>query len=365
MTRSIIQWGSGAVGRHSLRYVLGHPELELVGLRCYTADKSGRDAGDIVDRSTVGVAATLEVEELLAIEADCVLFMPRDGTLDPTVPGSPSAAWVEEVVPILASGKNVVSCITSAVHWRHLADGEGLRARLDEACATGGTSILFTGVDPGFVSDCLAITMASLVGEIEQVRTWEMIDYSCYPAASVVAELGFGKRPGELPPSAARMLLGGWGGAPHLVADALGLVLDDLALDLDVSLATTAYVAPNGLRIDAGTISALRWSLSGVVDGSAKVVVNHINRFGPQTAPEWASMGTDGGYRVEIVGSPPFHGHFPLGLPGGFGSSLEDALAMTAARCVNAVDTVVRARPGYHTVNDLPMIGPRYGLAPP
>jgi len=27
------------------------------------------------------------------------------------------------------------------------------------------------------VSDCLAITMSSVVGDITQIRTWELIDY--------------------------------------------------------------------------------------------------------------------------------------------------------------------------------------------
>jgi hypothetical protein len=361
MTHRVIQWGSGAVGLNALRYVLATPSLQLVGLKCVTDAKEGRDAGEIAGSAATGVCATKNTEDLLALKADCVLFMPKDALLDPTLPDSPSRAWVDDVVPILASGKNVVSPIASAMHWRHLADGKGLRDELDKACAEGNSSIFFTGIDPGFVSDCLAITMSSLVGDIEQINTWEVIDYSTYPAFSIEA-LGFGQRPEDLPATGGAALRASWGCAPYLIADALGVELDDLALDMDFWLAPEAYTAANGIRVEQGTIAALHWSLTGIVDGDARLVVNHINRLGTDTAPEWPRIGTDGGYRIEIDGFPPFRGEFPLAQAGGTGTSLEDAVAMTAARCVNSIDTVVRAKAGYLTLNDLPTIGARHGL---
>ena len=102
-------------------------------------------------------------DELLALDADVVLFMPRVSLKDPTILGSPAAAWVDEVTPILASGKNVVSSIATGIHYRQLADGNSLVARLNAACAEGNVSIFFTGVDPGFVSDALAIALTSSI----------------------------------------------------------------------------------------------------------------------------------------------------------------------------------------------------------
>ena len=40
----------------------------------------------------------------------------------------------------------------------------------------------------------------------------------------------------------------------------------------------------------------------------------------------------------------------------------DDAVVMTAARCVNAIRAVIRADPGYLTVNELPNFGARYGF---
>ena len=71
-------------------------------------------------------------------------------------------------------------------------------------------------------------------------------------------------------------------------------------------------------------------------------------------APDWPKVGTKGGYRIEIDAFPPFVGEFEMALPGGTGTAMDDALAMTAAHCVNAIETVVAAPPGYKTFLDLP-----------
>jgi hypothetical protein len=53
-----------------------------------------------------------------------------------------------------------------------------------------------------------------------------------------------------------------------------------------------------------------------------------------------------------------------MGLPGGTGSSFTDAMAMTAARCVNSIEAVVRAPSGYQTFLSLPPLGGRNALLP-
>src|SRR6202022_4304715 len=180
-----------------------------------------KDAGEIAGREHVGVAATQSSDDLLDLEADCVLFMPRDVTqLDPTVPGSPGREWVDAVLPILTSGKNVISSVASGMHWAQLANGTALRDELNQACEKGSTSIYFTGIDPGFGTDELAITMSPVVCRIEQIRTWEFIDYSNYPVPEVMLGMGYGRLPEDIPKTAAAVLRAGWGGAIYSMADA-------------------------------------------------------------------------------------------------------------------------------------------------
>ena len=43
----VIQWATGSVGKESLRAILIHPQLELVGVLVYSAQKRGVNIGKI------------------------------------------------------------------------------------------------------------------------------------------------------------------------------------------------------------------------------------------------------------------------------------------------------------------------------
>src|ERR1700723_757575 len=92
----VIQWATGGVGKAAIECILNHPELELVGCWVHSADKNGRDVGEIVGTAALGVASSSSVADLLALDADCVVY-------SPLVPND------EEVIAILRSGKNVVT----------------------------------------------------------------------------------------------------------------------------------------------------------------------------------------------------------------------------------------------------------------
>src|SRR5580658_2358480 len=72
----VIQWATGGVGRAAIEGVLDHPDLELVGAWVHSPDKDGVDLGTLVGRPPVGVSATGDIETLLALHADCVLYSP-------------------------------------------------------------------------------------------------------------------------------------------------------------------------------------------------------------------------------------------------------------------------------------------------
>ncbi len=44
----VFQVATGNVGSEMIKRIRHHPDLELIGLHCYSPDKIGRDAGEIV-----------------------------------------------------------------------------------------------------------------------------------------------------------------------------------------------------------------------------------------------------------------------------------------------------------------------------
>ena len=118
----VIQWATGNVGRAAIEGILAHPELELVGAWVHSAAKDGRDVGELCGIAPVGVRATADVDALLALEADCVLY-------------TPLLAKPAELVRILASGKNVVT----PLGWFFPGESAGA-AELEAACREGPAS---------------------------------------------------------------------------------------------------------------------------------------------------------------------------------------------------------------------------------
>ena len=81
-TYRVVQWATGNIGTKSLRAVIEHPNLELVGLYVHSPDKAGKDAGELCGAGITGVIATNSLDDILALGADCVLYMQQGCDLD-------------------------------------------------------------------------------------------------------------------------------------------------------------------------------------------------------------------------------------------------------------------------------------------
>ena len=91
MPYRVIQWSTGNVGRFALRAILGHPELELVGLWVSGA-KAGKDAGELCGLPAAGVRATSDADALLAPDGWALLYAPGSPT-DPDLARWRNALW--------------------------------------------------------------------------------------------------------------------------------------------------------------------------------------------------------------------------------------------------------------------------------
>src|SRR6476646_7831025 len=97
-TYRVIQWATGTVGKVALKHFIENPVIDLVGVYVTNPEKVGKDAGDLVGLPKTGVLATNDVDQIMAMDADCVLF--ASSMLTPPL---------DDVCKLLASGKNVVS----------------------------------------------------------------------------------------------------------------------------------------------------------------------------------------------------------------------------------------------------------------
>jgi 4-hydroxy-tetrahydrodipicolinate reductase len=350
MSYRVVQWSTGNVGRHALRCIIGHPDLELVGVWVHGADKVGKDAGELCGTAPVGVHATDDADALIALKPDCVSYM-ATGDLRPH-------EAVDDMCRILAAGANVVSTSVVPLVYPPTSDRRAV-AKLEEACRRGGTSCFTSGIDPGFANDLLPLTLLGACERVESVRVMEILNYDTYDQAEVLFEtMGFGQPLDSTPlllfPGALTLA---WGGVVAMIAEGLGVQLDEIRETSERRPAETTFDIAAG-RVDAGTTAALRFEVQGIVGGREAIVVEHVTRLHDALAPDWPQPAGHGSYRILIEGSPSMK--CELELLDGAGDHNAAGLTVTAMRLLNAVPAVCEAPPGLLSTLDLPLVTGRH-----
>ncbi len=341
--KRVIQWATGTVGRHAVRAVMEQPELDLVGAYVYSADKAGRDIGEICGIGATGVTATNDREAILAMDADCVLYMPQGE-------GNPQGA-IEDICAILASGKNVVSTALTALIYP-ISMGQEVVDALSGACARGGVSFHGTGIEPGWGSEVLPMAMSPLFRKIDTLLVQEILDYSTYPSAMMLFDgMGFGMPPephGRIPIPPHQS--GAFGAPLLMLADAFGATIDEMYYECELAVAEEAFDVAAG-RIEKGTVSGKRYSYTAVVKGRPALKVEHVTRLGEDTAPHWPQ---GRGWHVTIKGNPSMTLKSVIAPDGG--DENDEGCLGTAMHAVHAIAPVCAAEPGIRTFLDLPTI---------
>ena len=349
MVYRVVQWSTGNVGRHALRGIINHPDLELVGLWVHSADKAGRDAGELAGVGPVGVTATNDVDELLALQPDCVCYTA-------TADQRPFEA-LEDLEKILASGANVVSSSMVMMVYPHTADAAFVEP-LTTATSKGGSSFFTSGIDPGFANDLIPLALASASERVDSIRVMEILNYDTYDQATVLFDtMGFASPPEDVPMLLQPGILGlAWGGTLHALAAGLGLELDGMEEHYERVTTDEAFEIPAG-TVAKGTVAGLRFEVRGMVDGKARVIVEHVTRRRDDIAPEWPQPAGGGCYRIVIEGEPRMATDVQL-MGEHDGDHNTGGLVATAMRLVNAIPAVCEAPPGLLSVLDIPLAKP-------
>ena len=339
----IVQWTTGNVGKSSVRAIVANPALELVGCYAWAPDKAGRDIGDLCGIAPVGIAATRDIDALLALQPDCVVYNPM---------------WidVDELERILTAGVNVVTT-ASFITGHNLAAG---RERIAQACHRGGSTIFGSGISPGFVN-LLAIVSAGICDRVDKVTISEAADTTFYDSPDTERPVGFGQ-PIDHPDLPAMTAAGTaiFGEAVRLIGDALGVELDEVRCDAEYAQ-TTADLDLGSWTIDAGCVAGVFASWKGCLAGRTLIEVTVRWRKGQTLEPDW-QIDQDG-WVLQVDGRPTVKNTVSFLPPADFqAETIADFMTlghiMTAMPALNAIPAVIAAEPGIATYNDLPLIPP-------
>ncbi|AWW36157.1 dihydrodipicolinate reductase [Streptomyces cadmiisoli] len=346
---STVVWGTGNVGRAAIRAVDAHPALALAAVLVADGAKVGRDAGELAGlERRLGVAATDDVASVLAAGPRAVVYA-ASGELRPD-------DALADIGRAMRAGAVVVSPSVYGLYDVRNAPPE-IRDPLLEAVSAGGGSLFVSGVDPGWANDTLPLLVSGLGSRIDVVRCQEIFDYSTYEQEDSVRDLVGMGRPMDHQPL---MLVEGvptmvWGGQIRMMARALGVEVDEIRETLQRrALETTVTTATMG-EFEAGTQGAVRFEVQGMVDGRARIVIEHVTRIHPSCAPDWPAPpdGGAGAHRVIIEGRPRIEVTVEATDEGGNRSAGGNATAV--GRLVNAIDWLAEAKPGLYDALDVPL----------
>src|SRR6202045_2273841 len=347
MNIRVIQWATGGVGKAAIQCVLNYPRLELAGCWVHSADKNGVDVGQIVGTQDLGVTATTRIDDVLALDADCVMY-------SPLVPSD------EEVVAILRSGKNVVT----PVGWVYPDLSNPAVKAIADAALEGGVTLHGSGIHPGGITERFPLMLSSLSSAVTHVRAEEFSDIRTYNAPDVVRHImGFGGTPAEaIQGPMAGLLENGFKMSVRMIADHMGFRIEPNIRTIQDIAVATADIDYDPFPIRTGTVAARRFRWQALVDGEPVITAAVNWLMGEENLePAWNFGDRGERFEVEITGDPTvsltFKGLQPETIAEGLVKN--PGVVVTANHCVNAIPDVCAAQPGIKTSLALPLFAGR------
>jgi len=351
VTYRVVQWATGNQGVEAIRAILDRPDLELVGAKVYSEEKDGMDAGVLAGRPPCGVTATRDIDEILALGADCVAYFPLLTDLD-------------EVCAILASGANVTTT-AFLFHPRFLPDAD--LAKLEAACAQGGTSVHGTGLNPGNLSGVLPLALSGMSRSIEKITLQERADWSFYESTNITFDnMRFGRDVGDVSEEASDFLRFNstiFQEEVALLGEALGADLDEVTAEVELVTANDDHEI-FGIPLRAGTVSGQRWHWRGWRQGQVLIEIETLWTVGGEYPSSWPTP--QDGWTLTLEGEPSIRAHLltlmsydkPLPLA----EHVRAASVATAMQAINAIPALCEAPAGVRTMADLPLIRSGFGF---
>ena len=330
----VLIWGFGAMGSGIAEVLLRKRGVEIVGVCDLHPDRAGRSLFELLGVARDGrpdVVVQGDIHQVLRRGAADVVLLATD---------SYTRKAFDKIKLIVELGINVISTAEEMAYPK--AREPELAAELDRLAKANGVSVLGTGINPGLIMDLLVILMTGACTDVESIRAERVNSLSPFGPA-VMEEQGVGISLAEFErQSAAGHLAGhvGFNESVNMICDAIGWKLDK---PVEQSMAPIVSKVPRRTRyaeVEPGHVAGCTMLGFGTVAGKLAVEMVHPQQIEPQLE------GTDTGDYVVIKGTPNINLCNKPEVPGGIG---------TIAMCINMIPQVINARPGLHTMIDLPV----------
>jgi len=149
------------------------------------------------------------------------------------------------------------------------------------------------------------------------------------------------------------ILTGGWGPMVRMIADRLGIELDEIRESYEREYTSEAFDAAM-MHVPKDSCAAVHFRVEGMAYGRPVVVTEHVNRMRADIAPHWPMPpeGRQGIHRCTITGNPNVKLECAMSSP--HGDHVLGSVQAGALRMLNAIPEVCKHKAGLVSTLDLP-----------
>jgi 4-hydroxy-tetrahydrodipicolinate reductase len=343
--------GTGQMGSGVIRLVLEKPGLELVGACGRRRERAGQDLGRAIGLPReLGIplradpAAMIDrARPQIAIQATCSRLTDALGEIETLVRGGVHVISIAEEMAFPAAASPAIADALHRLALQH------------------GVAVLGTGINPGFVLDLLVIVLTGVCAEVRSIAARRANDLAPY-GPSVLRAQGVGLAPEAFYERVADGAVVGHVGfaqSVHMIAAALGWEISRIDERREPIVSRVRRETPF-VTVEPGQAAGCLHTAVAYRAGEPVITLVHPQQVHPQLE------GAETGDSIKIVGTPNVCLAGSPEIPGGHG---------TVALAVNMIPRVLNARPGLHTMAELPppaamladarrFVAERHGAAP-
>ncbi len=327
-------WGFGAMGSGMAEVLLRKKGVDIVGVCDIHPDRAGKSMFEVLgvpkgDRQDVII--NKDINQVISRKSCDLVLLATD---------SFTRKAFDKIKLILELGINVISTAEEMAYPK-AAEPE-LTKEMDRIAKANGVSVLGTGINPGLIMDLLAILMTGACTDVDFVRCERVNSLSPFGPA-VMEEQGVGISLEQFNKQSAEGHLAGHVGfneSVNMICDAIGWKLDKAVEQTMAPIVSNVHRKTKYAEVKAGDVAGCNMQGYGYVGGKLAVEMLHPQQIEPELE------GTNTGDYVVIKGTPDINLSNKPEVPGGIG---------TIAMCINMIPQVINARPGLHTMIDLPV----------
>lgn len=319
--RAVI-YGVGPIGSLIAKVALRRG-IEVAGAIDIDPQKVGKDLGEVIGlERTIGVRVSDNADKVLQEVEPDVVFHATVSWLDKAYP---------QIMKAVKVGADVIStCETLSYPWYRYPE---LAELLDNYARAHNSTVLGTGVNPGYIFDTLPALLTTPIAELKSIKAVRSLDAG-KRRYSFQKKIGLGMTPEEF----AEKLSGGeitahvgYAESALLLADILGIKVDKVE-ERQEAIVADQYYETQYFKINPGHVRGVSGVGIGYKDGEEVIRLEFR-----------AGAGLEDYEEITLEGEPTIRWR-STGTPGDIA---------TVAVVINLVPKVLNARPGLITMKDL------------